>query len=259
MSSIAHEDAAARLPLLTVIRGHTYTDSAQIFNRWLIPTYQTAFRWIGTRLETEAATAQVFNDVAISLPVPAEVQLVDEQVIEAALRVVTKYWSDGYGVATVQSSEIRGVEAVLRPASTSSALFEGLSPEMRLVLVLRFLRKRSLAAIAAQLGIRQAVARSTMITALTRIAERIGLAHMPREMNQLERVTAFVDGVIAGATPLRFVVEPPAWPAMVGATHIQAAIAGNDLPERRFVTMIERRLRTGEERKRVTRLRSWSA
>jgi sigma-70-like protein len=257
MSYIAREDAAPRLPLLGVIRGLTYTDSAQIFNRWLIPTYRTAFRWMGNRLDTEDATADVFLNVVI--PLPAEVPLVDEQVNEAALRAVTRYWSEGYQVARFQWSEIHSAEAALRPASTLSALFEGLSAEMRLVLVLRFLRKRSLAAIAAQLGMRQAVARSTMIAALTRIAERIGLAHIAPEIAQQERVTAFVDDLIAGSPPQRFVVEPPAWPALVGATHVQAAIAGNDLPERRFVRMIERRLRTVEERRHVTHLRSWSA
>jgi len=258
MSFIARDDAAPCVPSLAVIRGLTYTDSAQIFNRWLIPTYRTAFRWMGTRLDTEDATAAVFSSLVVPLPLPAEVRLVDEQVNEAALRAVTRYWSDGYYVARVQCSEIQAAEAALRPASTLSALFEGLSAEMRLVLVLRFLRKRSLAAIAAQLGMRQAVARSTMITALTLIGERIGLAHMPPGIAQQECVTAFVDDLIAGAQPQRFVVEPPAWPAMVGATHVQAAIAGNDLPERRFVMMIERRLRTAEERGCVTRLRNWS-
>jgi DNA-directed RNA polymerase specialized sigma24 family protein len=259
MSYLAREDAAPRPPSLEVIRGLTYTDSAQIFNRWLIPTYRTAFRWMGTRLDTEHATADVFSSLLISLPLPAEVRLVDEQVNEAALRAVTRYWSEGYQVGRVQWSEIHAAEALLQPASTLSALFEGLSAEMRLVLVLRFLRKRSLAAIAAQLGMRQAVARSTMITALTGIAERIGLAHMPAGIAQHEGVTAFVDDLIAGSPPQRFVVEPPAWPALVGATHVQAAIAGNDLPERRFVSTIERRLRSAEERRCVTRPRSWSA
>jgi hypothetical protein len=259
MSYIAREGAAQRLPSLAVIRGLNYTDSAQILNRWLIPTYRTAFRWMGTRLDTEDATADVFTSLVIPLPLPAEVPFVDEQVQEAALRAVTRYWSEGYQVARVQWSEIHAAEAALRPVSTLSALFEGLSPEMRLVLVLRFLRKRSLAAIATQLGVRQAAARSTMIAALTGIAERIGLACIPAGIAQQECVTAFVDDLIAGAPPERFVVEPPAWPALVGATHVQAAIAGNDLPERRFVTMIERRLRTAEERKGVTRLRSWSA
>jgi hypothetical protein len=259
MSYIAREDAAPRPPSLAVIRGLTYTDSGQIFNRWLIPTYRTAFRWMGNRLDTEAATADVFLSVVIPLPLPAEVRLVDEQVNEAALRAVTRYWSDGYDVARVQWSEIRAAVAAPRPASTLGVLFEGLSPEMRLVLVLRFMRKRSLAAIAAQLGMRQAVARSTMIAALTRIAERIGLERTPPEIAQHERVTAFVDDLIVGSPPQRFVVEPAAWSALVGATHVQAAIAGNDLPERRFVRMIERRLRTVEERRRVTHLRSWSA
>src|SRR5690349_13380195 len=111
MSYIAREDAAPCVPSLEVIRGLTYTDSAQIFNRWLIPTYRTAFRWMGTRLDTEKATADVFSSLVVPLALPAEVQLVDEQVNEAALRAVTRYWSDGYDIASVQCSEIHAAEA----------------------------------------------------------------------------------------------------------------------------------------------------
>ena len=259
MSHSALEDAAPRPPSLSVIDGLKYTGRAQIFNRWLIPTYRTAFRWMGTRLDAEEATAEVFSGLVLTLALPAEVRLVDEQVNDAALLAVTRFWSDRYDVRRVQWSEICAAEAVWRPTSTLDTLFEGLSAEMRLVLVLRFLRKRSLAAIAAQLGIRQAGARSTMITALTNIAERIGLPPEPAGVAQEECVTAFVDGLIAEARPVRFGVDPQAWPALVGATHVQAAIAGNDLPQRRFVRMMERRLRTAEERGIVTSLRIWSA
>jgi DNA-directed RNA polymerase specialized sigma24 family protein len=259
MSHIAREHAAPGLPSLVVIRGLTYTDAAQIFNRWLVPTYQAAFRWMGNRPDSEDATAEVFSNLLISLPLPAEVRLVDVQVTDAALRAVARYWAARYDVGRAQWSEIHTAEAVGRPPSTLDALFEGLSGQMRLVLVLRFLRKRSLAAIAEQLGIRQAIARSTMIAALTDVAERIGLPPEPAGVAQEECLTAFVDGLIAGARPLRFDVDPRAWPALVGATHVQAAIAGNDLPERRFVGMIERRLRTAEEPGSVTSLRSWSA
>lgn len=180
---------------------------------------------------------------------------------DAALAAVTRHWADRYGVATVQCSEIYAAEAVVleKPASTLGALFDGLSAEMRLVLVLRFLRKRSLAAIGSQLGMGQRAAGSTMITALTRVAAGIGLPPAPAGIAQQEHVTRFVDDLVAGARPARFDVDPLVWSAMVGATHVQAAIAGSDLPERRFVRMIERRLRTVGERRSVTSFRIWSA
>jgi len=260
MSLVSREDAAHNLPSLAVIHGLTYTDPAQIFNRWLVPTYQMAFRWTGSRIDSEEATAEVFSNLLVSLALPAEVRMVNGQINEAALRAVTRHWSDRYGVRRVQCSAIYRAEAVLeQPPSTLDALFDGLSAEMRLILVLRFLRKRSLAAIGAQLRMRQDAAGSTMISALTYVTEGIGLPPEPAGIAQEECVTAFVDELIAGARPRRFDVDPRAWPALVGATHVQAAIAGNDLPERRFVGMIERRLRTAAERTRVTSLRNWSA
>ena len=45
----------SRMPL-AVIRGLTYFDVRQVFNRWLIPTYQTAFRWTGNRSDSEDAS-----------------------------------------------------------------------------------------------------------------------------------------------------------------------------------------------------------
>src|SRR5690242_9334408 len=260
MSHVAREHAAPGPPSLAVIRGLTYTDASEVFNRRLVPTYQAVFRWTGNRLDSEDATARVFSNLVVRLALPAEVRLADGQLNEATLRVVKTYWSDRYGVGTVQCLGIHDVGAgVEESPSTLGALFEGLSAEMRLILVLRFLRKRSLAAIGAQLGMRKDAARSTMIAALTRVAQRIGIPRAPAGVAQEQCVTAFVDDLIAGVRPLRFDVGPRAWPALVGATHVQAAIAGNDLPEQRFVRMIECRLRAAAAPGPVTRLHSWSA
>src|SRR5579864_780099 len=98
MSHSALEDAAPRLPSLSVIDGLKYTGRAQIFNRWLIPAYRTAFRWMGTRLDAEEATADVLSGLVLALALPAEVRLVDEQVNNAVLRAVTRFWSDRYDV-----------------------------------------------------------------------------------------------------------------------------------------------------------------
>jgi hypothetical protein len=261
MSHIAHQDASARLPSLAVIRGLTYTDRAQVFNRWLVPAYQAAFRWMGNSADSEEATAEVFSRQMGRLTLPAQVQLVNDQITDATLSAVTKHWSDGYGVPPDRWSAIYAAEAALleRPSSTLGALFDGLSAEMRLIIVLRFLRKRSVAAIGAQLGMRRDAARSTMVTALTRVAERIGLARVPGGIAREERVAAFVDALVARVQPARFDVNGREWSALVGATHLQAAIAGNDLPERRFVRMIEQQLRTATERSCVTSPRIRSA
>jgi hypothetical protein len=244
-----------------VIRGLTYTDPAQIFNRWLVPIYQTAFRWMGNSADSEDVTAALVRGPMGRLTLPAEVQFVNEQITDATLRAMKRHWSERYGVPAVQCSAIHAAEAALleRPPSTLGALFDGLSAEMRLVILLRFLRKRSLAAIGAQLGMCRAAARSTMVTALMRVAERIGLARAPGGIAQEERVAAFVDALVAGVRPARFFVDWWEWSAMVGATHLQAAIAGNDLPDARFVRAIELQLRTASEQSPVTSLRIWSA
>jgi hypothetical protein len=261
MSHIAPEDASPHLPSLAVIRGLTYTDRAQIFNRWLVPIYQTAFRWMGNSADSEDATAEVVSGPMARLTLPAEVQFVNEHITDATLCAMTRHWSTRYGVPAVQCGAIHPAEAALleRPPSTVAALFDGLSAEMRLVILLRFLRKRSLAAIGAQLGMPRAAARSTMVTALTRVAERIGLARAPGAIAHEERVAAFVDALVAGVRPPRFDVDWREWSAMVGATHLQAAIAGNDLPDARFVRRIEQQLRTAGEQSPVTSLRIWSA
>src|ERR1700674_1789052 len=47
-------------PVLSVIRGLTYIEQCQVFNRWFLPTYQTSFRWTGNRSDAEDATSWVF-------------------------------------------------------------------------------------------------------------------------------------------------------------------------------------------------------
>jgi hypothetical protein len=52
---------------------------------------------------------------------------------------------------------------------------------------------------------------------------------------------------------------PAAWCALLAAAHLQAAVAGNNLPRMRFVRSLEETLRTGGIRRRVTHLRIWTA
>jgi hypothetical protein len=130
---------------------------------------------------------------------------------------------------------------------------------MRLFLVLRFLRRRSPEAIAAQLRIRPESARLRILLALAQVAQRIGLPRGSGEPQQVAHVSAYVEDIVARRKPVRFEVAPEAWPMMVAAAHIQAAIAGNHLPVKSFIRSLERRIDERSGRRLVTRLRIWSA
>jgi hypothetical protein len=76
---------------------------------------------------------------------------------------------------------------------------------------------------------------------------------------EADQVSTYIDDLIARRRPLRFEVRRAAWPPMLGAGHVQAAIAGNDLPAQGFVRSLERRLSAGWTRRPVTDIRIWSA
>ena len=138
-------------------------------------------------------------------------------------------------------------------------MFDDLTAEMRLALVLRFLRRRSAATIATQLGIRPEATRRRIIAALAQVAQRIGFQVESSEPAQTDQVSAYIDDVVARRRPVRFEVLPEAWPPMIGAGHVQAAIAGNHLPAHEFVRTLDRRLEERAGRRFVTDLRIWSA
>ena len=240
---------------LAVVRGLTYTNLSQVFNRWLMPTYKTVFRWTGNRVDSEDATTWVFLTVAGHLRLPELVQVVDDHVVDATLEVVTRHWADRYGIARERCAELDTSESI----PGLELLFEGLTAEMRLALVLRFLRRRSSATIATQLGIRPDASRRRIIAALAGVAQRIGFHVESSEPAQTDQVSAYIDDVVARRRPLRFEVLPEAWAPMIGAGHVQAAIAGNHLPAHEFVRTLERRLKDRAGRRFVTELRIWSA
>jgi hypothetical protein len=248
-------------PALTVIAGLTYSEPCQIFNRWLLPVYQTAFRWTGDLSDAEDATAWVFKNAVGFVRLPELVSVVDPRVADATLDAASLHWSGRYGVAWIRCSEIYERETAMsgRPAVSLEALYDGLSAEMRLLIVLRFLRGRSLSAISAQLGIQPAAAKVHLYEALSLVAERIGLGARPCNPTQVDQVAAFVDDLVGKRRPLRFEVAPQAWAALLAATHIQAAVAGNNLPRARFVRSLEGRFMAGHARRHVTHLRIWSA
>ena len=134
---------------LAVVRGLTYTSCSQVFKRWLMPTYRTSFRWTGNRADSEDATAWALLNTANTLQLPELVQVVDDGVLNLALEAVTRHWVEGYGIQHVRWAPVYGSEVT----APLDSLFDGLTAEMRLLLVLRFLRRRSPEAIAAQLRI----------------------------------------------------------------------------------------------------------
>ena len=240
---------------LAVVRGLTYTSCSQVFKRWLMPTYRTSFRWTGNRADSEDATAWALLNTANTLQLPELVQVVDDGVLNVALEAVTRHWVEGYGIQRMRWA------AVCRSAVTAplESLFDGLTAEMRLLLVLRFLRRRSPEAIAAQLRIRPEEARRRILAALTRVAQRFGFPPGSSEVRQVAQVSAYVEDIVARRRPVRFEVAPDGWSVMIAAGQIQAAIAGNDLPAKGFIRSLERRLVDCSERRFVTRPRIWSA
>jgi hypothetical protein len=252
-------------PALSVIRGLTYVEPGQVFNRWFLPTYQASFRWTGNRSDAEDATTWVFMKVIEQVHLPELVSVVDDVVADSTLEAASRHWSDRYGVVRLRCAEINTFEAGVagRSALTLEGLVESLSAEMRLVIVLRFLRKRNMSAIATQLGVPARTANALLLTALSRVAEGMDLDSAESgKQAQAGQVAAFVADLIGWRRPLRFEASPSAWAALFAATHLQAAVAGNDLPTARFVRSLEESFdarRVAGSRSLVTNLRIWSA
>jgi len=240
---------------LAVVRGLIYTNCSQVFERWLMPTYKTTFMWTGNRADSEDATAWALLNMADHLELPELVEVVDGCVVDLALEAVTRHWVERYGFPRVRYAERFASEATA-PLDT---FFHGLTAEMRLLLVLRFLRRRSPEAIAAQLRIGPDEARRRILAALARVAQRIGFPPGSSESPQGAELSAYVEDIVARRRPLRFEVFPEAWPVMIAAGHLQAAIAGNDLPDKGFIRSLERQLEQRSGRRLVTRPRIWSA
>jgi hypothetical protein len=221
---------------LAVVRGLTYTGFGEVYKRWIVATYGTVFRWTGNGVDSEDATSWIFNRVARNLKLPELVQVVDDQVLEASVDAIAHHWSDRYGVF-----RLRGLlfDAPPQVPTSLDSLVEGLAAETRLVLVLRFLRRRSAAQVAAQLGVSQMAARSRLLSALASVARNIGLQQAGPDDIQPAEVSSFVDDIVARRRPTRFDLAPEAWPSMIAACHLQAAIPGNILPSRAFVRELE--------------------
>jgi hypothetical protein len=241
MDSLDSDRGKVERPFLSVVAGLTYRDTSQVFNRWLVPTYQTSVRWTGNPRDAEDVTAWTLITEMSRLKLPDLVPAVDERLVETTLEAVGRHWSERYGISPPRCSAIRMTEAAFagRPPLTFDALTERLAADRRLVIVLRFLRKRSASSIAKQLGVTACASAELVIRALGDVAGRLGLETGQSDLGLVDQVNTFVGDLVARRGPLRFEASPGAWSAMLAATHIQAAIAGNDLPRARFVRSLE--------------------
>ena len=255
------ERASFDRPTLSVVAGLTYRERSQVFNRWLVPTFQTAMRWTGNMLDAEDATTWTLTKELSRLDLPELVQVVDEQMAETTLEAVGRHWSDRYGISATRCSLIHATEAAIagRTPLSFDALTEHLTADERLVIVLRFLRSRPPSSIATQFGVAAQAIANLLYRALSDVARRLDIDTDPSDPVQVNQVAAFAGDLVARRRPIRFEAAPGAWAALLAATHLQAAIAGNDLPRVRFVRSIEVMADSSRFTTRVTRSRIWTA
>ncbi len=255
------ERATFGRPALSVVAGLTYGEPSQVFNRWLVPTYQMSIRWTGNMLDAEDATTWVLVNEMGRLNLPDLVHVVDERVVDTGLAAICRHWSERYGISPLRCSSVHAAEAALagRPALGFDALTDRLTADLRLVIVLRFLRRRAPSSIASQLGVATGEGTRLLFRALSDVAGRLGLDADPTDLAQVNHVAAFVGDLVARRRPLRFEAGPGAWTALLAASHIQAAIAGNDLPRVRFVRALEDVACANGPTTHVTPARIWTA
>jgi DNA-directed RNA polymerase specialized sigma24 family protein len=230
-----------------VLAGHTYREPLQVFNRCLMPVYQTAYRWTGNRMDAEDVTTWVFINEFRRLDLPRPVPAVDDQLLDATVHAIGKHWTERYGVSSLRWSALHAGEVAAPWRSTLSlrALLDPLPGELRLVTVLRFLRRRTVNQIAAQLDTSPPGAAILIFKALAGIGAEMGFGAARDDISQAGDVATFVDNLVTRRRPLRFEATPTSFQALLAATCVHAAIAGNDLPRARFVRSLEEGLNWG--------------
>lgn len=226
---------------LTVVEGHTYREPAQVFNRCLLPVYQTSYRWTGNRLDAEDLTSWVVINEFRRLGLPRTVMAVDQQLIDATVDAVGRHWTDRYGISPLRWSAFHAAEGAAPWRSTLSlrALLDPLPGELRLVMVLRFLRRRTVGQIAAQLGGGPSAAAILIFKALDTIGAQMGFGPALDDSSQADEVAVFVEHLVTRRRPPRFEAKAASFSALLAAACVHAAIAGNDLPRARFVRSLE--------------------
>jgi len=231
----------------TVIAGQTYRDPVQVFNHCLMPVYQTSYRWTGNRLDAEDVTTWVFVNAFGRLDLPRPVPAVDDELIEATVQAIGRHWTERYGVSSLRWSALHAgeVAAPWRSMLSLRALLDPLPGELRLVTVLRFLRRRTVNQIAAQLEVSPPAAAILVFRALAEIGAQMGFGPALDDISQADDVAAFVDHLVTRRRPNRFEATPTSFQALLAATYVHAAIAGNDLPRTRFVRSLEQVFNVG--------------
>jgi DNA-directed RNA polymerase specialized sigma24 family protein len=226
---------------LRVLAGHTYRDPVQVFNRCLMPVYQTSYRWTGNRLDAEDVTTWVFVNEVRRLDLPRPVAAVDDQLIAATVQAIGRHWAERYGISSLRWSAFHAGEVAAPWRSTLSlrALLDPLPAELRLVTVLRFLRGRTVNQIAAQLDVTPSAAAILIFNALAEIGAEMGFGPARDDVSQAGDVATFVDHLVTRRKPNRFEATPASFLALLAATCVHAAIAGNDLPRARFVQSLQ--------------------
>lgn len=229
---------------LRVLAGHTYREPVQVFNRCLMPVYQTSYRWTGSRMDAEDATTWVFVNEFKRLDLPRAVPAVDDQLLDATVHAIGKHWTERYGISSLRWSALHAGEVAAPWRSTLSlrALLDPLPGELRLVTVLRFLRRRTVNQIAAQLDTSPPSAAVLIFKALAEIGAEMGFGPARDDISQAGEVATFVDHLVTRRRPQRFEATPTSFQALLAATCVHAAIAGNDLPRPRFVRSLEDQL-----------------
>lgn len=231
-------------PRLEVLSGHTYREASDIFNRCLMPVYQTAYRWTGNRADAEDTTSWVIRHALRDLELPRAVAAVDQALIEATTDAIGRHWSERYGISPLRWSAFHAAEVAAPWRSTLSlrALLDALPGDMRLVIVLRFLRRRSMGQVATQLCMTSHAGAILLFRALTLIALELGFEVSGEDAAQAPLLANFVDHLVTRRQPPRFEATPATFNAMLAATHVHACIAGNDLPQSRFVRSLQQAL-----------------
>jgi hypothetical protein len=227
-------------PTLSVVRGLAYSDRLQLLNRSLVPVYQTLFRWTGTAPDAEDATRWLFEAVVAPLALPAPVEEVNARLNRATVQALGRHWSTGYGISATRWAGILGRPGLvsLRAALGLRGLFDPLPGELRLLVALRFVRRRPMETIAARLRLSSACATLMLFEALTAIGVGLGLPDASPTIAQAALVSRFVDDLVAGRRPARFECAPTTLTALLAAAQVQAASPGNDLPNLRFARRI---------------------
>lgn len=232
---------------LTVVAGHMYREPWQVFHHCLLPVYQTSYRWTGNRLDAEDVTSRVIINEFRRLDLPRTVLAVDQQLIDATPDAAGRHWTDRYGMSPLRWSAFNAgvLPAPWRSTLNLRALLDPLPGELRLVMVLRFVRRRTAAQIAAQLGVGPAAAAILVFKALDRIGAEMGFGPAHDDLSHAPEVAAFVDHLVSRRRPPRFEAATGSFKALLAAACVHSAIAGNDLPRARFVRSLEDALSSG--------------